>query len=170
MFHAIDISQYVINKSVTDNIPINNLKLQKLLYYIQAATLIQTGHPCFSDSIIAWQFGPAIPSVYKIYREYGLSGIPWQEAPTHIVFDKAQMRIIKQADQINLSAKDRHIVNRVITSYANVNDPMEVARKTCQENPWKNTCMNEEISCSSIKEYYTKHPEKIYAPKIWPSN
>ena len=42
IYNVIDISSYIINYSNQINHPINNLKLQKLLYYVQAAMLIES--------------------------------------------------------------------------------------------------------------------------------
>ena len=64
-YNVIDVSSYIINYSNQINHPINNLKLQKLLYYVQAATLVKTGRKCFNSKIVAWQFGPAIPEAYR---------------------------------------------------------------------------------------------------------
>lgn len=46
----------------------SNLKLQKLLYFIQASSLIYLGEPAFVDKIEAWQYGPVVPSAYDEYR------------------------------------------------------------------------------------------------------
>lgn len=45
-----------------------NLKLQKLLYFIQASSLIYLGEPAFVDKIEAWQYGPVVPNAYNEYR------------------------------------------------------------------------------------------------------
>lgn len=42
-YSAIDVSTYIINYSCDINSPVSNLKLQKLLYYVQAALLVETG-------------------------------------------------------------------------------------------------------------------------------
>ena len=46
----------------------SNLKLQKLLYFIQASSLHYLNQPAFADKIEAWQFGPVVPSAYYKYR------------------------------------------------------------------------------------------------------
>lgn len=39
MYKALDISNYIINKCIDDNIPISNMQLQKILYCIQRECL-----------------------------------------------------------------------------------------------------------------------------------
>ena len=50
---------------------VNNTKLQKILYFLQAEFLIETGHELFFDDIEAWDFGPVVPSVYYRFRIQG---------------------------------------------------------------------------------------------------
>lgn len=46
-YDVLDISRYIISYSNKMDYGISNLKLQKVLYFVQAYFLIQTGHPCF---------------------------------------------------------------------------------------------------------------------------
>lgn len=68
---AIDISKYIIKKCNDTNTPITNLKLQKILYYIQKYSLDKFHTPAFFDDIEAWQFGPVVPNVYYNFCGYG---------------------------------------------------------------------------------------------------
>lgn len=45
---------------------LTQMKAMKLLYYIQAASLVVTGHRMFKDDIVAWRYGPAVESVLFI--------------------------------------------------------------------------------------------------------
>lgn len=65
---AFDIAKYIIN-----SVEVDNLKLQKLLYYSQAVHLVLSNNKSklFSDDIQAWQYGPVVPSVYHKYKKYG---------------------------------------------------------------------------------------------------
>ena len=66
---AVDVARYFLAQSDDDaGDIISNLKLQKLLYYAQGVTLALTGKPLFSDPIEAWQHGPVVPSVYRLYK------------------------------------------------------------------------------------------------------
>lgn len=76
MTDAKDIAKYII--SVFQTIPTNeiegdltNLKLQKLLYYIQVSSLKQLNRLAFNNHIEAWKYGPVIPEVYYNYNSYG---------------------------------------------------------------------------------------------------
>lgn len=70
---AVDLSKYIVTKCVNDNVPISNLQLQKILYYIQKYFLKQN-ELAFVDDIEAWQFGPVVPNVY--YQFCGFGAMP----------------------------------------------------------------------------------------------
>ena len=61
---ADDVAAYILFK--LGNIP--TMKLQKLLYYAQAWSLVWDDRPLFSARIQAWANGPVVPSIYKKHR------------------------------------------------------------------------------------------------------
>lgn len=56
---------------------INNYKLQFLLYFSQAASLVKYDRPLFYDVIEAWRFGPCIPNIYYHYCGFAGAAIYW---------------------------------------------------------------------------------------------
>ena len=122
-YNVIDVSSYIINYSNQINHPINNLKLQKLLYYVQAATLVEAGRKCFNSKIVAWQFGPAIPKAYHYYEEYGRNNIPNQGGYKTIKLDNKTLRMsYTQPAEIDYTIK--RIIRNVVDSYLNITNPL----------------------------------------------
>ena len=72
-YSALDIAKYIISKCTSDEKPINNLQLQKILYYAQKEFL-RVSSALFDDEFEAWQFGPVIPSAYYQYCGFGEIG------------------------------------------------------------------------------------------------
>lgn len=70
MTTALNVANYVIS-NYGRKMYLSNLRLNKLLYYIQVSSLRNNNTPLFDDVIEAWQFGPVIPSVYRTYKVYG---------------------------------------------------------------------------------------------------
>lgn len=70
MYSAVELSKYIVTKCTQENCPISNLRLQKILFYIQREYL-KRGLPAFPDPIEAWQFGPVVPNVYYFFCGYG---------------------------------------------------------------------------------------------------
>lgn len=131
----------------------SNLKLQKILYYIQVAFLLKKNKECFKAVIIAGEFGPVIPEVYQKYKIYGRRGIPKQENRKELQLDCEKMRIIKK-EITEISRGDKRLIEKVVDTYATITEPIALAKKTCEEDPWKNTSLNKEIKNSLIRKYY----------------
>lgn len=60
--------------------PADPMKLQKLLYYVQAWSLAWRGQPMFEEPIEAWQYGPVVERIYQRYKKYGYDPIERAEA------------------------------------------------------------------------------------------
>lgn len=67
---AIEIAEYILSKT-----PMSNLRLQKILYFIQGESYKRYGCPAFTDRISAWKHGPVVPNVYNKFCAYGGSEI-----------------------------------------------------------------------------------------------
>ena len=161
IYNVIDVSSYIVNYSNQINHPINNLKLQKLLYYVQAAMLIEVGRKCFDSKIVAWKFGPAIPEAYRFFEEYGRNNIPTQEGHKTIKLDDKTLKM-NYTQPVEIDYTIKRIIRNVVDSYLNITNPLELSKKTRKEAPWKTTPLNQEIKCSKIGEYYQKQPRLIY--------
>lgn len=90
MYEALMVARYVINKCIEVGNPISNLQLQKILYYIQKAYLMQ-GEPAFYEKIEAWQFGPVVPVVYYKYCGFGSLPITFRYGDTELHGDTRQI-------------------------------------------------------------------------------
>lgn len=93
MYNVLTIAKYIIAREGERNRIISNLKLQKLLYFIQAEFLVSKNKPCFLDKIEAWDFGPVVPEVYQEYKIYGGAFIPdfFVEKPYIIAKDDCEL-------------------------------------------------------------------------------
>ena len=100
MYDAHEIASYVINWCHAHNILITNLKLQKLLYFIQGENCRIRHTRLISDDFYAWQLGPVIPNVYYEFAGYSSSALP------------------KQQCSVFLSSEELSIVNQILLKYA----------------------------------------------------
>jgi uncharacterized phage-associated protein len=61
---------------------ITNLRLQKLMYYVQSWYIaLNDDKPIFQEDFQAWIHGPVLPSQYHRFKEYGPSFIPVPAIP-----------------------------------------------------------------------------------------
>lgn len=90
MYQAETITDYIIHNFIG----IQNLALQKILYFIQAEFLVTKNRPCFHDPIQAWDFGPVVPNIYLKYRFYGNGCIPKPKNGYNNTITKKDAKII----------------------------------------------------------------------------
>lgn len=80
MVTAQQIAEYIVWSCHETGSFVSNLKLQKLLYYVQAWHLAIFQRALFAERFEAWIHGPVIPEIYRKYREHGWRDID-QEGP-----------------------------------------------------------------------------------------
>ena len=85
MYDVLSIARFIINYCNEKNIVISNLKLQKILYFVQAYFLITFNRPCFRENIEAWDFGPVVPEAYHEFKQYGSGNIP--KVNKYLIYD-----------------------------------------------------------------------------------
>lgn len=149
-----DVANYFLSKlNASEGSSITPLKLQKLVYYAQAWSLVWDDKPLFSESMEAWAHGPVNRDLYYQYQDYGWRNIEPVEKVDLSMFSKEQIETMD-----------------VIWSDYGDYDGKYLERLTHQEDPWieaRKDCLPGEycdniISVSSMKNYYTK----VYEGKI----
>ncbi|MBO5435427.1 hypothetical protein J6A31_06445 [bacterium] len=61
---AMNIAKYVIMKCVSEDMPVNNIHLQAILYNINATYLNQYNKTLFDEETTIARFGPMIPNIH----------------------------------------------------------------------------------------------------------
>lgn len=153
MYSALDIATYVINKSYEEGYPISNLKLQKILYFIQGYTLSIKDEACFSDRIEAWNYGPVVPNVYKKFKIFGANNIP---SIGRIENDE----VIDESNK-NIDIQDKIIIDAVLKLLRKYSAGALVDI-THKQAPWKDAIAkgnNSEITKESICQFFKEKCE-----------
>jgi uncharacterized phage-associated protein len=118
MASAGEVAKYIIK-----SLPVDNLKLQKLLYYSQAVHLVLNNKtPLFPELIEAWDYGPVVPQIYREYKSYGLEIIP----------------VPQDLNPPNLTAGEIVPIDMVLDYYGNMSG-VALISQTHQESPWSQT-------------------------------
>jgi Uncharacterized phage-associated protein len=147
MYSALAIAKHIIDfcNSNSCGTGISNLKLQKLLYFVQAEFLVSLGTPCFANKIEAWDFGPVVPNVYHLYKAYGSTNIPKSEPIDCGQIDDYHQKVIDN-------------VIRALADYSAV-DLMTIIHK---QDPWRNAYrygQHREISNAALQRYFAIEPQ-----------
>lgn len=139
-YNALSVAKYVIARCNDQGYTISNLKLQKIMYFIQAQFLVATGEKCFPEVIEAWDFGPVVPVVYHRYKAYGSASIPY----------------VGENYICPFTSRDRKMVDSMIEKCGKYS-AATLVDITHRQTPWKKAYRpyyNAEITSESIKDFF----------------
>ena len=157
MYQVMDVARFIVNYSIEIGKPVSNLKLQKLLYFVQVTFLGCLGVPCYGEPVVHWRHGPVVECVYQKYRSYGADSIRDKELEYYdFQFDMNTMSIITRRRTYNEDIfEDSHqrLIKSVVDKYQDVS-PWEMVDLTHQEEAWIHTDRNEEITIDMMKKCY----------------
>jgi len=148
---ALDVSKFFIWKAKSEGRAITNKKLQKLLYYAQAWSMVFDNKPLFKEDIEAWIHGPAIKNVYDRYKIFGFNYIDED------ISDK----------EVNKLSSNK-LLDSIWTTYGKY-DAQYLEELTHSEEPWQlarqnletNESSNNVISLENMKIFYSKLLKEI---------
>lgn len=144
MYRALTIARYIIERCNEKDKTISNLKLQKILYFVQANFLVSKNQPCFPEQIEAWDFGPVVPEVYQEYKTYGGASIP--------AFFRSYM-------VSSISLDDRKLIDEMVDSCAGYS-ASALVEITHRQTPWieayNKPGKNNVITNESIKKFFSE--------------
>ena len=116
MEKIINVAQYIFNeyKRVTEEI-IDEMKLQKLLYFSQRETFAILNQPLFNEVFEGWRYGPVSREVRTVFTEDGIN---------------AQTEDIK--------SESKYIINNIIQEYGALAS-WKLSALTHKETSWLNS-------------------------------
>ena len=143
MTTVFDVAKYILEKKGS----MTAMKLQKLVYYSQAWSLVWDETPLFSEKIQAWKNGPVTQELYDWHK--GL----------FLVSDDDRLSSKCNND---LTGTQRETIDKVLDGYSKYTaqalsdithkeDPWRLANATCEQ---PDMC-DAEITLASMHEYYS---------------
>ncbi|MDE0048127.1 MAG: DUF4065 domain-containing protein [bacterium] len=139
MASVFDVAAYILERQG----PMTTWKLQKLVYYCQAWSLVWDDDVLFPEEIEAWANGPVVRELYNAHRgNYRIS-------------------CMRKGNPDSLTEVQRETVEAVLTFYGD-KSPQWLSDLTHMEAPWKSARRgipdgvrgNQIISKESLAEYY----------------
>ena len=144
MTDVFDIAKYILRKSrQSGETQVTTWKLQKLVYYAQAWSLVWDDEPIFQNRIEAWANGPVVPDLYQQHKgRFKISALP-------------------TGDWRALTEEQRDTVGVVFNHYGH-RSAQYLSQLTHKERPWMDARKGmrpgnrgqREITLESMAEYY----------------
>lgn len=150
---ALDVAKYFLWKAQNEGKKLSNKKIQKLVYYAQAWSLALKDVPLFDDKIEAWIHGPAVASLYRMFKVFGYGPV---------------LLSVEEKDIQNLS--NISLLDEVWAAYSKY-DAEYLEFLTHHEEPWIKARENkevdevstDEITQDSMKSYYRSRLDEVDA-------
>lgn len=143
-----DVVQFVLRKHKSE---ITAMKLQKIVYYCQAWSLVWDDKRLFKEKIRAWANGPVVRELFNAHKgQY-----------------KVTSASISHGDMNKLDEQQKATITSVLSYYGD-KSPQWLSDLTHMEVPWKNARKgipegergDVEITLESMLEYYSNLPSK----------
>ena len=143
-YSANEISRYIVSYEWEHKRIVNNLRVQRLLYFIQMNFLGEKQTPCFREDIEAWSCGPIVHSIYQKYTYYGMALIPPAEG-------RLSPRILDE---------DKALINEVLEMGSNYSSSNLLDLICTGPTAWRKTYQEGQrniISLQALYEDYTNN-------------
>jgi uncharacterized phage-associated protein len=120
---------------------ITQLKLQKLLYFAQGISLAIHDEPLFDEEIEAWEHGPVVRELRKVYGAFGRDSLP---SPGEMDFDV-------------YTQQQKELIYKIYAQYGE-HSAFYLRNLTHEHSIWSDAYKNPDqmISKKSIKEFFKK--------------
>ncbi len=136
-----DVAAYILEKLGS----MSAMKLQKLVYYAQAWSLVWDDAPLFAEPVEAWANGPVVPALWEKHRGLFRLAPPW-----------------RHGDARRLIADQRATVDAVLDYYGH-RSAQWLSDLTHAEEPWREAREgmppgyrgSREITHLSLADYYS---------------
>lgn len=138
-YSALDIAKYVIYKTNENNKEITQLKLQKILYFIEAYYMVAYDKKeLYKEDFYAWLYGPMVKEVYNKYKVFMCDSIPTEDDSENIILPED---VVESVDFV-LDTFGKYTVRQLIQIIH------------IKDSPWDNTDKKEIISKISTKSWF----------------
>ncbi|MGK0553858.1 Panacea domain-containing protein [Macrococcus capreoli] len=160
-YSAIDISNYIIESN-----RVNNLHLQKLLYYLQNIYMVtHNKDKLFYEDMEKWKLGPVVPEVYHAFKSNGISSIKAPHKEYIFKFEDGKLTTEDEQEDLPIEIKDFIDSNvSMLLKY----DKFELVEFTHTHPEWEiyseeilNGVKHLKYDCEKLYEYFTENPNEL---------
>jgi len=155
-YPAIVVANYLIKLANRDKVLITPMKLQKILYLANGISHKRLGEKLIRESFEAWTYGPVIPNIYKLYRNFKSNNI------TSIIDDDVYVDDYNFISSSSFPINEEHlsIIEEAWNSAKSLSAIELSAWSHNKNSPWDKAYnaqpKQKEISDSEIKAYFLK--------------
>lgn len=111
------IANYFLWRAWQENIDITPMKLIKLVYIAYGWNLVINENKLFDEEIVAWKYGPVIPSLYHEFKRFGASAITKNDYAANFDIETGELKEVPV-----IASDDKDTVNILDATWFNYKD------------------------------------------------
>ncbi|MEK5108234.1 type II toxin-antitoxin system antitoxin SocA domain-containing protein [Cytobacillus sp. FSL K6-0129] len=164
VYRALDVADYIVHYCIETGKNISHLKLQKILYFLEAHYLVNDS-TLFTDDISKWRLGPVVESVYHEYKEFGSNNIKY--IPNRISIDDTGKVSVSSFNVDIIDEHDKNVINTIVDKYSSIG-PFILVNATHEHTPWKedepninNGVKGLYYNKTELRDFFIKHPNSF---------
>ena len=96
-YDARAIANYFLERARLEGKSLDQMKLQKLVYYANGWHIAIKEEPWIDEQVEAWRYGPVIQSLRDAFREYGDQAI---DAPASYLVARAGVNVLDAIEEV----------------------------------------------------------------------
>lgn len=149
--NSVELAEYLLSKTGA----VSHLKLQKLLYYVQAYHLAILDEPIITEDFEAWMHGPVVRRVWDAYRHLSVKNDSFE------LTEAGQQNANTVALKMNQDQRD--LIDDVVAEYGQ-HSAYKLECLTHSEQPWiearaglpADVASSKKISEQCMKAFYSQ--------------
>lgn len=148
------VKNIILQRSDENIEDLTQMKVMKLVYYVQGLSFKWFGKPAFEEPILAWRYGPAVEEIHNLYSGcFTIVEDIKQEIPEETLSNFEDLN-----NDVSFS-KILEFVQSRLGDYSAIT----LANKTHAETPWLTTNQSNIISNDKIKNYFDENFDSIFS-------
>jgi uncharacterized phage-associated protein len=141
-----DVAEYMLKEQG----PMTTMKLQKLVYYCQAWSLVWDEKPLFPEKILAWANGPVVYELFKPFQGSFKITTTCRDNPDTFHGNPGRLKKFQEETVCAVLKYYGDKSSQWLSDLTHMEDPWRKARKGLKENERG----SKEISHAALAEYY----------------
>ena len=151
-----EVANYVLDHSEKNGITVTNLGLQKITYFCHTWFLVSTNKPLIKQNFEAWEFGPVLPYLFRIFKEFGDQSITSRAKKLD---PKTGSKVIARID---MDEREESLLEGIVAFYSRLSINQLVEQSHVSGGPWHEVWHHEsivnpgmQINNQAILKFYT---------------
>lgn len=151
------LSNLILDIADEEGVEVSNLALNKIIYFVHALYLAETGNPLVSAKIEAWQYGPVFREVYHQFKNFKRAPITGRAKKLNLETGEYEVA------RYNGEQKEYKTIRRLALPYLQMRPGKLVDLSHEEGGPWHSAWFHDgevnpgmEITNSSIQNFFQK--------------